>query len=333
LNKHFYILFYCLAIAFVSKGQGVVLSQPFVSSQFLNSASVGNGLYGSRLQSNLKSQMIDGQNLYKTIVVGFDTRFKAADNTTKNYLGFGTQLISDQVMNGVMQTNLLTMNLAYHIYLDDYLYKNIALGLGSGFTQTTLDRTKLRFADQYDYRAILTNSISMENILPYPTSFSANASALYTKHDQKSFFQTGASAFFLDKPNMTYSLVNTAPENKYRLFVSTELPVMGDYFIALHGNYLYQKSSNQLNVGAFVGVPAGYDEDDVKRIYFGCFYRANEAIVPSVSIISNKYIFGLSYDIYNNNKTSSTIKVSSFELSLSASMGRKKTNLFRTLFD
>ena len=277
--------------------------------------------------------MIDGQNLYKTIVVGFDTRFKPADNNSKNYLGIGGQIISDQVMNGIMQTNLISLNMAYHIYLDNNLYKNIALGLGSGFTQTTLDRTKLRFADQYDYRAILTNSTTLENILPYPSSFSANASLLYTKHDQKSFLQTGFSAFFLDKPNMTYSLVNTAPENKYRLYASAEMPIYNELLIALHGNYLYQKSMNQLNVGVSIGMPLNYDEDDVKRIYFGCFYRANEAIVPSVSIISNKYIFGLSYDIYNANKTSSNIRVSSFELSLSASMGRKKTDLFRTIFD
>ena len=333
MRKKIYILFYCLTLSLITKAQGVVLSQPFMSSQFLSAASVGDGQFGSRFQSNLKSQMIDGQNLYKTIVLGFDTRFKPADNNSKNYLGIGGQIISDQVMNGVMQTNLISLNMAYHIYLDNNLYKNISLGLGSGFTQTTLDRTKLRFADQYDYRAILTNSTSLENILPYPSSFSATASLLYTKHDQKSFVQTGFSAFFLDKPNMTYSLTNTAPENKYRFFTSAEMPFIGDYLLAVHGNYLYQKSNNQLNIGASIGVPLYNDEEDVKRIYFGCFYRANEAIVPSVSIISNKYIFGMSYDIYNTNKTSSSIRVSSFELSLSASMGRKKTDLFRTIFD
>ena len=319
-------------IPFTGKTQGVVLSQPFMSSQFLSSASVGNGLYASRIQSNIKTQMIDGQNLYKTIVVGYDTRFSGTDNSS-NYLGIGGQIISDQVMNGVMQFNTVGLNLAYHIYLDDYLYRNVSLGIGTSYNETSLNRSKLRFEDQYDYTARLTGNASIENLVPYPSSFSANASALYTQHDDASFIQAGFSSFFFQKPNMTYSLLNTAPENKYRLFTSAEIPFMYDYSIAMHGNFLYQKSKNQFNVGASIGVPITRYDEEVKRLYFGFYYRENEAFVPTVSIISNKYIFGVSYDIFNANKTASTIRLNSYELSLSTSFGRKKTNLFRTIFD
>lgn len=316
----------------ITKAQGVVLSQPFMSSQFLSSASVGNGLYGSRMQSNIKTQMIDGQNLYKTIVVGFDTRLKATDNSS-NYLGIGAQIISDQVMNGILQFNTVGVNMAYHIYLDDYLTRNVSLGLGTSYNQTTLDRTQLRFEDMYDYTARLTGNASLENLVPYPSSFSANASALYTQHDEATFVQVGFSSFFFQKPNMTYSLLNTAPENKYRLFSSVEIPFFDMYTIAMHGNFLYQKTKNQYNVGASFGIPLTYYNDEVKRMYFGFYYRENEAFVPTISLISNKYIFGVSYDIFNANKTASTIRANSYEFSLSTSFGRKKTNLFRTIFD
>ena len=88
MSQKVYILFYCLIAGFTTRAQGVVLSQPFMSSQFLSSASVGSGLYGSRLQSNIKSQLINGQNLYKTAVVGFDARFNAIDNSKNYYCAF-----------------------------------------------------------------------------------------------------------------------------------------------------------------------------------------------------------------------------------------------------
>ncbi len=328
----FYILFFLFAIPFVGKTQGVVLSQPFMSSQFLSSASVGNGMYASRIQSNIKTQMIDGQNLYKTIVVGYDTRFSGNDNS-RNYLGVGGQIISDQVMNGVMQFNTVGLNLAYHIYLDDHLYRNFSLGIGTSYNEISLDRNKLRFEDQYDYTARLTGNASLENLVPYPSSFSANSSALFTQHDDASFIQAGFSFFYFQKPNITYSLFNTAPENKYRLFTSAEIPFIYDYTIAMHGNFLSQKSINQFNIGASIGVPLSKYDEEVKRLYFGFYYRENEAFVPMVSIISNKYILGVSYDIFNANKTVSTIRQSTYELSLSTSFGSKKTNLFRTIFD
>lgn len=332
MNKKINILFYCLLTSFLSKAQGVVLSQPFMSSQFLSSASVGNGLYASRMQSNIKTQMIDGQNLYKTIVVGYDTRMSANENSS-NYLGIGGQIISDQIMNGILQFNTVGLNLAYHIYLDDYLSKNVSLGLGTSYNQTSLDRSKLRFGDQYDYTAQLTGTGSIENLVPYPSSFSANASALYTQHDDEHFIQVGFSSFFFQKPNLTYSLLNTAPENKYRLFSSAEIPFFETYTVAMHGNFLYQKTKNQYNIGASIGIPLTKYDDEIKRMYFGFYYRESEAFVPTISLISNKYIFGVSYDIFNANKTASTIRTSSYELSLSTSFGRKKTNLFRTIFD
>jgi hypothetical protein len=331
-SKKVYILVCCLIASFTIKAQGVVLSQPFMSSQFLSSASVGNGLYGSRMQSNIKTQMIDGQNLYKTMVVGFDTRFNSTDNS-KNYLGIGGQLVSDQVMNGVMQFNTLSLNFAYHIYLDDYLYKNVSLGIGTSFNETSLNRSKLRFEDQYDYAAQLTGNASLENLVPNPNAFSANASALYTQHDEYAFVQVGFSSFFIEKPNVTFSLLNSAPENKYRLFSSAEIPFVDAFTVAMHGNFLYQKTKNQYNVGASIGVPLSRDEDEIKRMYFGFYYRENEAFVPTVSLISNKIIFGVSYDIFNANKTASNIRTNSYELSLSTSFGRKKNTLFRTIFD
>ncbi len=332
MKKYPIILFSVLLLSIVSNAQDIVLSQPFVSNQFFGPAGVGNGMYTSRIQGNIKEQMIDGDNLYRTIVVGYDTRFEPAENT-KNFLGIGGHIMSDQVMNGAMKSNFVALDLAYHIFLDNRLYKDLSVGLGTVFAQTTLDKSNLRFADQYDLAAGYTGNASMENLIPYPSSFSANAGVLYTKHSDESFLQTGGTALFFTKPNLTYALTNTAPETKYRIFVNAETPFFADYTLAFHGNFLNRKAGNQFYIGASLGVPLTNYMDEVKRIYFGCYYRNQEAVVPTISFISDKYVVGLSYDIYNPNITGANLKLSSLELSLSTSFGSKKTNLFRTIFD
>ncbi len=86
-------------------------------------------------------------------------------------------------------------------------------------------------------------------------------------------------------------------------------------------------------MGATFGASILNDEENFKRIYIGCFYRYKEAVVPTISFISNQYIFGMSYDIYNPKNNGANLRMSSLELTLSASFGRKKTNLVRTIFD
>lgn len=313
--------------------QDIVLSQPFMSGQFLSPASVGNGLYKRRIKGNLKAQMIDGNNLYQTMVVGMDTRFKSADENSKNYLGIGGQIISDQVKNGLMQSNYIGLNLAYHIFIDKDLYKDIALGFGTVYAQTTLDKSRLFFGDQYDYAGGLTSKATMEILPPYPSEFSAIAGLLYTQHNEVIFIQTGGTASFFSKPNITYSITNSASEYSYRFFTNMELPFLNTYSIALHGNMLYKKVKNEYFLGATIGTPISSDEENLKRIYVGCFYRYKEAVVPTISFISNHYIFGMSYDIYNPKNNGANLRMSSIELTLSASFGEKKTKLFRTIFD
>jgi type IX secretion system PorP/SprF family membrane protein len=332
LKKQLIILTSFLLLAQSIKAQDIVLSQPFVSNQFFGPAGVGNGLYSSRFQGNMKEQMIDGENLYRTIVIGYDSRFKPAENT-KNYLGIGGYMMSDQVMNGALKSNFIALDLAYHIFLDRNLYNDLSLGLGTVFAQTTIDKSNLKFADQYDIAGGFTGTASLENLIPYPSSFSANSGVLYTSHSDESYFQMGGTAMFLTKPNLTYALNSTAPETKYRVFINGEIPLFTDYTLAYHGNFLNRKAGNQFYAGASVGISLSNYMDEVKRIYFGCYIRNQQALVPTVSYISDKYVFGISYDIYNPNITGANLKLSSLELSMSCSFGSPKTNLFRTIFD
>lgn len=308
------------------------MSQPFAASQYQNPAGVGGSEYDNRFQAVNKSQMIDGNSLYRSYVLSFDTRLNKDLENSKNYLGIGGQIISDQLMSGIMQNNYISLNLAYHIFLDYKLNSDLSLGFGSTLASIYLDKSKLRFNDQYDYRAILINP-SLENLNSSATALTTNAGVVYTRHSEFSFFQAGFMTYLNSKPNVTSSPFVKAENLKYRAFMNAEVPFVNDNSLLFYFNYLNKNNLSQLYFGALMGLPVNKDEDYLFKMYLGCFYRLGEAYVPTISFISKKSTFGVSYDVYSNTISGADLKQSGFELSYSRKFGQLRKNRYRTIFD
>ena len=328
------MIFFCCFYSIVN-AQDPFLSQIYSSAQFLSPASVGNGVYQSRIQSNYRSQMLEGNTLYRTIVLGWDTRYKNKNEEVQNYLGLGGQIISDQVMNGILQTNYVTLNAAYHLFFDEDLKKNFSLGLGLTLAQSTLQLDKLKFFDQFSQGEYLLNSrsISLQNLNNNAAKISMNTGLMYTNHTQTSFVQLSANAFFMTKPELTIRNQSTASGFKALIFLNAEQEWEDKKSLMMHASYNSRNSNQQILVGGAIGLPFGSYYENVNRLYFGVFYRFNDAIIPNFSILMNQYHFGLSYDMYSSGFSGAQLKPSSFELSFSTSLGKKRADYFRTLFD
>ncbi len=311
------------------------MSQLYTSAQFLSPASVGNGIYQNRVQSNYRSQMLAGNQLYKTIVVGWDGRYKNKNEDVVNYLGIGGQIISDQVMNGVLQTNYATLNAAYHLFFDEDLKKDFSLGLGLTFAQSNLQLDKLKFGDQFSEGEYLLNSrsISLQNLNNNASKISMNTGLLYTNHSQNSFIQISANAFFFSKPDLTTSNQAGTSGFKSLLFLNAEKELESKKSVLFHASFNSRNKMEQTLVGGAIGLPFGSYYENTNRIYFGLFYRLNDAVIPNFSILMNEYRFGMSYDVYSSGYSGAQIKPSSFEISFSAALGKRRADYFRTLFD
>ena len=74
MRKVFTILFLLICVITNVQGQDLVFSQPYTTSQASNPGVVGTGMYQQRVQSDLRSQFVGGNNLYSTIALGWDTR-------------------------------------------------------------------------------------------------------------------------------------------------------------------------------------------------------------------------------------------------------------------
>jgi type IX secretion system PorP/SprF family membrane protein len=333
LNNKVYILFLFLFVSHKANAQELILSQPFAAAQFLSPASVGNGVYDQRIQSNFRSQSIAGNNFAKTIFVGWDRKYNRKALEQSNYLGIGGQIISEQLMNGLLNTNYITVNTAYHLFLDGTEFSNLAIGMGVTFTQTTLDRTKLRFGDMFDPSGSLSGNSSSEIFLSNSGKLSANTGLLFTKHSGSTYLQMSANGFFFAKPDVTNSPYNQAPGMRSTLFLNLEKYFNENSTYLIHGAYSNRNKVNSYFIGGSISIPIKYEFDHDRRLYLGCYYRFKDAIIPTINIMMDNYIFGISYDIYNNGLSAAGIRSNSFELTFSKSFGKRKQELMRTLFD
>jgi type IX secretion system PorP/SprF family membrane protein len=336
LIKRISILFITYCIYLNLNAQDPFLSQMYGAAQFLSPATVGSGIYQSRAQANYRSQTMAGNSLYRTIVAGWDGRYKNKNPEFQNYLGLGGQIISDQVMNGILQTNYATFNAAYHIYFDEEVQKNFSLGLGVTFTQSNLQLDKLKFYDQFAQGNFINSatSISLQNLNSSASKISVNTGLLYTKHNENSFFQLSANAFFMSKPELT--IYNNAEASTFKslVFFNFEKEVNDNKkTVMVHASYSNRNNMNQLLMGAAFSLPFGSYYEYVNRVYAGLFYRVGDAVIPQFSILMNQYRFGVSYDVYSRGMTGAVLNPNSFELSFSTSFGKKRNNNFRTIFD
>jgi type IX secretion system PorP/SprF family membrane protein len=322
-----------IGIVQIAKAQDFVLSQPFAAAQYLSPASVGNGVYNQRIQSNFKSQSIGGTNYGRNLVVGWDRKYNRNVAEQANYLGIGVQIMSDQLENGLINTNYITLNTAYHLFLDGDDFSNLAIGMGITYAQTTLDRSKLNFENSYNPANGLFDIPTNEIFLPNTGRLTVNTGLLYAKHSYDSYFQLSANGFFFAKPDVNNSPYNEAPGMRTAVFMNLEKYFNEDYTFLLHGSFSNRNKLNSYFVGGSVSLPIKYEFDHDRRLYLGCFYRQNDAIVPTVNILMDNYIFGISYDIYSNGLAAAGIRSNSFELTFSKSFGKRKQELMRTLFD
>lgn len=339
--KHFFVIFF-LFIANAAMTQNMVLSQPYVNAQFQSPSLVGDGQYDQRIQSNLRSQMFGNNNVSSTIVAGWDSRFKSKDVENNSSFGYGFQIMSDQLAGGLLQTNYLTMNLAYRIFVDEGKNNSVALGLAGTFAQSHLNQSKLMLGDQLNNQM---NNLSSSTGLSaselafnkFPASLTANTGFVFTNHSEHKFIQIGLGAFFNTIPNIVNNVKRESSGMRSSLFLNSEIMVSENKTLVLHASYSNRSNNATINqqilAGGAFGMPMSNKLDEVKRLYVGCYYRYNEAIIPTFSIIMDTYIFGISYDVYNNNLSGASLKQNSFELSLSKSFGKKRNEFLRTIFD
>mgnify|MGYP003843714833 CR=1 FL=1 len=68
-----------------------------------------------------------------------------------------------------------------------------------------------------------------------------------------------------------------------------EQRIMEENTILFHADYQDRLEVTNYYVGMAMGFLIPEKNDNVNRLYLGCFYRSNDAIIPYVGLLLNKY--------------------------------------------
>lgn len=307
-------------------------SQSFNGINFFNPAYVGFS-QDNKFQSFYRSQFEGVGNPYRTIGVGLDLGLlKTKRNFSNNIFGMGLQAVSEQVMSGILQTNYVTLNLANRIFLNDNKSSFLSLGISATMISRTIDLQRLTFSDQYN-SGRLFNSASIENIKSIPVKISNNGGLLYTSKTESSFLQIGGSFFYINSSSDNQVVENLNQTYQYIGMLSFEKALWDNNTVLLFADYQNRMQNEYYFGGIALGLPFNNSKIGLNRLYFGCFYRNKDAIIPYFGIMNDKFKFGLSYDIYQENMSLSNLNPQTLEFTFSTYFNRRRSDLFKSLFD
>jgi type IX secretion system PorP/SprF family membrane protein len=278
-----------------------VIAQDIHYSQYnyspLNMGGVATSLMNAdfRVAANNRRQWNSVSVPYQTFSIGAEEKLKYFSSNLENYTG-GLLINQDKAGDGAFKTLNCYLSLAYQYQLSKDSTSWIGIGVSPGFTQKSIDFTKLTFDNQFT--GDLFNPMA-------PTGENPNNTRL-------SYFDLGASILFhqLKDQQHFYAIyqirhINRAQQNfyaniPYKQSVNHQL-IVGDIIQSNNGltylpSILFSKQNKFMEfvVGTEVILPSSKKNQSVVG---GLHYRIKDAIIPSVALNYNKFRIGLSYDI------------------------------------
>ncbi len=284
-----------------SFAQDLVFSQYYNASLTLNPAFAGNTDY-PHLNLNYRNQWPSFDNTFLSYMASYDQYFHNAKS------GIGLMLLSDNLGDGILLNNSVSLNYSYKIEFNrDWQLK---IGLSSSLGQTRIDWTKLIFEDQIDRLDGYipgVNSVEIPSANPNNIYFNVNTGVLLYNNT----WYAGVSFFNLNSPYQGFF----EDSNVNRI----GLPIR----YSLHGGYQFVlEEENKNRYGTFIspnllvtaqtnyvqitpGVAVQY-----QRILGGLWYR-HAFTNPDALIFSAGFLFDIfkvtySYDLTISKLSSNT---------------------------
>lgn len=298
---------------FMARAQDPGFSQFFANPLHLNPALTGTSEL-PRFVMNYRNQWPVKGATFTTYSVSFDQHFK------NNKTGFGAQLVRDQELNNVINSNSGWLFYSYHLKLGDFSF--MTLGLQAGATLKQFNPQNLVFpsginqlnGDIYEY--VSANYSAEKKIYP---DFAVGALG---QHNDVFW---GASVHHFTTPDesvITGDQKGKLPA-KVTLHAGTRLHRLHHGLLSrvftLSPNILYQQqgSFKQLNMGIYM---------IEKSFLFGGWYRNNidirpDAIIALAGFAKEKFQLGYSFDLTLSKL--SNYSYGTHEISLTLFLGQK----------
>ncbi|MEO6071046.1 MAG: PorP/SprF family type IX secretion system membrane protein [Chitinophagaceae bacterium] len=295
MKKQFFLIGFCLCIAFLAGAQSYHFSQFFSTPLLTNPANTGFTEGPYRIASNFRTQGLQGGSSYITSYLSADVSPLRNSLAKGHKAGMGMYLMNDRSLGGAIQSNTIGLSAAYTVGLDEYGDHNLGIGLQGTYQKTTVDYNKLNFENQYGQTGY-NPTLPVGESLAYNSKqfFDVNAGIAYNVLLEDRSYFAGVSV---------YNILRHKENGLAALFqMPTRLTVQAgaQFFTGTYGK-VYFSATNMAQAKAMettVGGAYGQQLTDGERneIMVGMWYRYKDALIPYVGYQVNSLQFGLSYD-------------------------------------
>lgn len=310
------------------KAQDIHFSQFTLTPMLVNPAQAGatRNIQGT---INYKNQWASiSPDAFKTMMVTVDGRLMQQKWKSK-WMGVGLSVASDKAGEAAMKSTLINSSIGYHTQLDE---KNIlGASLSAGFTQRSVDVTKLTWDEQYVNGSYVSSAASNEQIASNKYSFADfgfgilhqfRKGQVQSKDNDMVIIQTGLSVSHLNKPS--YSFKDDGEKLYARItgHIDGIIGIKNSNFGFMPG-FLFMKQGPAVEI-----LPGNYiryrisDSDEIPGEYrstsiaIGTHLRVKDAFIPSVLFETGNFTIGISYDMNVSGLKSATSGNGGFELSI-----------------
>ncbi len=285
-----------------TQAQDIHFSQFYENATLRNPALVGIFSGDYKVSVNYRNQWSSFGAAFQTAMANGETRVLMSRNTG-DYMSFGLSAFYDKAGSIDFSNTGAYGTLSYNKAFGDGQYSYLSIGLGAGYLQRSMNVAKMRFASQYKGGNYSASNPTGENIANTKVShldasggISFNSSIGWNVN-----YYLGAAAYHLSKPKKGYLADGI-------LNLSTRWTVNGGLQAALRQNlglvaeFNYQQQSPYQEVigGALLRYllnRSGSDNIEKLKLYLGCYYRLNDAVIPTVKIDYHNWSLTASYDV------------------------------------
>jgi len=322
INKGLKIAIVILSVCFSLNAlcQDIHFSQFYASPLTLNPAMTGNLNGNYRLTAIYRNQYATIPAPYNTFGVSGDMSI-LRNSLGGDHAGIGITAFNDVAGDGNLSNTSVFLSAAYHKGLDRFKRHNFSVGIQGGFTQRSLDFSKLYFGNQLGDEGF--NPALYPSYEPVEDQsfgyFDFNIGAMYTGRLVEGISGYGGVSFFhFAQPEESFLGTENRLASRLVLHGGGEVFFNNTFSISPSGIYMQQAGAKELTLGSAVSYHFLNAGQNGKRtsLFSGLWYRIPHEIIFVGGIDFKDIRFGLSYDLTISDLSNANAYQGGFEVSL-----------------
>ena len=295
-----------------SHAQDIHFSQFYENAMLRNPALTGIFSGDYKVGIDYRSQWASISVPYSTTMISGETRI-LVNREIGDYVSIGLVGTYDKAGTIDFTSMQLYPAISYNKALEDQHNSYLSVGFSGGYIHRSIDQSKITTTNQWIDGSYLPTNPTGE-LLPFKSLNNYDLGAgvsLNSSLDQTGVFNyyLGAAAYHLNAPTETFNSGDVLVKLpiKWEFNAGFHTSFSQQFGLTVHANYSLEQPYSEVILGGMFtwrSMPVGLPS--IFAFSFGCFYRYNDAVIPTIKIDYKNVSIGISYDDVTSTLITST---------------------------